>query len=126
MLARLQNHLRRTGHGLCGKAQRSSAWQTHQHTAIGEGFDHRINISRSTAAETRDGIEELFRHLIGGADGSKELRGQLCIGGGSMKTTRKSSRTGSHKRRRVWHGANDADLHRASFRVSRWRCLPRC
>ncbi len=76
MLAGFEHHACRSSHGLRCQSESGGAGQAHEHTAIGQRFDHGINVGWPAAAEAGDGIQKLFRNLICGADSAEDLLGQ--------------------------------------------------
>ncbi len=70
MQVRLQHHLRgHAQHRFCAaRAVATITRQANAHTAVGQCLDHQIDKRRSTTAQSRHGVELMFRHAERPAD----------------------------------------------------------
>ena len=77
----LRDHASGTGYGLHGQTGGEVARQTHLHTAIGEGLDEKINVSRTAPTQASDGIKQGLLDPEGAADRSENFfhRGNILV-----------------------------------------------
>lgn len=115
MFVIFRNHARGSEDGLGGQGESLVTGEAFEETAVGEGFDESVNVSRPASGNPGHCIDQFFRHFVDQAGGTEEALHKvgIVLAGGAAEGEGPGSL--ADEGWGVGHAADDAGLILTAF-----------